>query len=419
MASASAPARIENVPRFVIPNKKMQRRQDSKTLGDIFEKDASDTPLLFNAKLRRDDGLTYRIPEHQRHPSWKKEKKQLLVDTVFRNYPMSGFVASEHCENDKIYYDIEDGQSRLSNLQDFYNDGFAYETETGQQVKFSQLSNAVQRRFENYRIYIEVMSDFKDNAQYEVFERLQNGEPLKDKDLYWNRREYSLVKYGRELIRSPSWLGAYMNTRRGITDNYRNSLPPIVTFIYAIINYHIIKQRESNSSKRKSMWSSFRAQADMMDEPISETDRKRINDFLEYLNHIINECYRIFPKNDKESVNTWCNFSKQTGMILHEWLENENASEDIKKFNQKKWIEMMILERQSGDLMFKGKKTMWNGMLSKFRQNTDDESIGARLERINEFYTNREEVSAKHGIVYYIKDSDTNDDSAEESSNDE
>lgn len=389
---------------FVIPSKKMQRRQDSKTLGDIFEKDASGTPLLFNADLRRGDGLTYRIPEHQRHPSWKKEKKQLLVDTVFRNYPMSGFVVSEHCENDKIYYDIEDGQSRLSILQEFYNDGFTYETETGQQVKFSQLSNAVQRRFENYKIYIEVMSDFKDNAQYEVFERLQNGEALADKDLYWNRRDYSLVQKAMKLIQTPQWLGTYMNTHKGITDKNRNALPPTVTFIYAIINYHAIKQCEGNPSKRKSMWSSFRAQAAMLNEPIDQNDHTRINNFLEYLNHIINEVYRIHPKQNRERLGTWNNFAKQTGMILYEWLENENASEEEKKVNQEKWIYLMNLERKSGDLMFKGKKTMWNGMLSKLRQNTDDAALSARLERVNEFYADKETIADEHGIIYYSEE---------------
>jgi hypothetical protein len=401
---------------FAIPSKKMQRRQDSKTLGDIFEKDdKSKTPKYFNASLRRDDGLKYRIPEHQRHPSWKKEKKQLLVDTVFRNYPMSGFVVSEHCENNDIYYDIEDGQSRLSILQEFYNDGFTYETETGQQVKFSQLSNAVQRQFENYKIYIEVMSDFKDNAQYEVFERLQNGEALADKDLYWNRRDYSLIQKAMKLIQTPHWLGTYMNTNKGITDKNRNALTSTVTFVYAIINYHIIKQRESNPSKRKSMWSSFRAQAAVLNEPIGENDHNRINTFLEYLNRIINEVYRIHRKQNRERVGTWNNFAKQTGMILHEWLENENASAEVKKLNQEKWIELMILERKSGDLMFKGRKTMWNGMLSKLRQNTDDVALAARLERVNEFYANKEAIADEHGIIYSTEEN--NNDSDESTDN--
>lgn len=400
---------------FMIPSKKMTRRQDNTTLGDIFEKDESGTPRHFNSKLRSQSGLKYRIPEHQRHPSWKKDAKQLLVDTVFRNYPMSGFVVSEHCEAGHIYYDFEDGQSRMSILQDYYNDEFSYQTDTHQSVKFSQLPRSVQRRFENYKIYIEVMSEFEENSQFEVFERLQYGEPLKDKDLYWNRREYPYVERAIDIIRTPLWRGAYMNTSKGISDKERSALPAVVTFIYAITQYNRIKDEHSNNpSRRKSMWKCFRAQATILNTPISENDNMRINQFLEYLNYIIDEVYRIYPKQIRERVGTWNNFAKQTGMILQEWLETETDSDEVKRANQTKWVELMILERKSGDFMFKkGKKTMWNGMDTSHKQNTDDVSVGARLERVNAFYADREEVSVEHGIVYSTQHIDSNTESTD------
>ena len=393
------------VTTFAVPSKKMERRQEYTTLGEIFEKDDEGNPIHFNSFLRRNEGLKYRIPEHQRHPSWKKEAKQLLVDTVFRNYPMSGFVVSEHCKDSDIWFDFEDGQSRMSILQDFYQDGFAFETEDGQKVMFSQLSHSVQRRFENYRIYIEVMYKYEEDAQYEVFERLQFGEPLKDKDLYWNRRDYTYVQKAMQLIRTPSWKGLYMNTSKGISDSERTALPSVVTFIYAIIQYNNIKQREGIVSKRRSMWKCFRAQAPTLNNPITDAENEKIDAFLEYLNHIIDEVYRIYPRQPRERVGNWCNFAKQTGMILMEWLESEN-DEDINAENQEKWIDMMVLERKSSDFMFKkGRKTMWNGLHSTAKQNTDDAAIYARLERLNEFYLDRETIAAQNGIVYWTEES--------------
>ena len=398
----------ESVTTFTVPSKKMERRQDYTTLGEIFEKDQEGTPKKFNAKLRRHDGLLYRIPEHQRHPSWKKEAKQRLVDTVFLNYPMSGFVVSEHFRDNIHWFDFEDGQSRMSILQDFYQDGFGFETEDGNEVKFSQLPHSVQRRFENYRIYIEVMYQYEDDAQFEVFERLQFGEPLKDKDLYWNRRDYTYVQKAIQLISTNNWKSVYMNTSKGISDKERNALPPVVTFIYAILQYNNIKQREGDIGKRKSMWKCFRAQASKLNDPISESDDKRINLFLEYLNYIIDEVYRIYPREPRERVGIWCNFAKQTGMILLEWLENEH-DEEAKINNQNKWIEMMVLERKSSDLMFKkGKKTMWNGLHSTDKQNTNDGAINARLNRLNEFYLDRDAVAAENGIIYWTEDSEIN-----------
>ena len=198
-----------------------------------------------------------------------------------------------------------------------------------------------------------------------------------------------------------------MNTSKGITDEKRGALPAVVTFLYAITQYNMIKQKESsNPSRRKSMWKCFRAQVTVLKTPISENDNKRINTFLEYLNYIIDEVYSIYPQQARERLGTWNNLAKQTGMILHEWLETEFETNKVKKSNQKKWIELMILERMSGDFMFSGKKTMWNGLHTSHKQNTDDASVAARLERVNAFFANRDEVSTENGIVYCTEETE-------------
>ena len=50
--------------------------------------------------------------------------------------------------------------------------------------------------------------------------------------------------------------------------------------------------------------------------------------------------------------------------------------------------------------MFKGKKTMWNGLKSSHKQNTDNEALKRRVDRVNEFYVNPEEVAQDNGIQY-------------------
>lgn len=389
-----------------VPAKKMDRRQDVKTLGEVFEKDQYNNPLHFDGKVRRADHLTFLIPFHQRWESWSKEAKQKIVDTVFRNYPMGGFVLCEHVSSSKIYYDFEDGQSRMTILQEFYNNEFAFKTDDGRDVFFRDLSPSDQRRFENYKVSFEIMCNAQPEAICEVFERLQGGQPLKDKDHYWNLRQCSYVQKAMTLIACENWLGSYMSTSNGITDKNRVALPSVVTFIFAIIHYHEIKDAESSPSLRKSMWKSFRAQRTKLDGTINAADNIRIEDFLKYLKVIIDNVYATYAKQHRETVATWCNLTKQTGMILHEWLENEDVADEVKRANQQKWIEMMVLERKSGDFMFKGKKTMWNGFRNKHRQNTDDESIATRLERVNEFYANRQEVAPQHAIKYCVDDAD-------------
>ena len=83
------------------PEKAMERARIETTLGDIFELDYSEDPQprYFDSKTRSQNGMKYRIPEHQRHPQWKSDQKNLLIDSIFRNYPMNGIVVSTLCAN--------------------------------------------------------------------------------------------------------------------------------------------------------------------------------------------------------------------------------------------------------------------------------------------------------------------------------
>ena len=91
-------------------------------------------------------------------------------------------------------------------------------------------------------------------------------------------------------------------------------------------------------------------------------------------------------------------------MILFEWLTNEHKNPIFHEQNRKKWVEIMLIERKSTNFMFKGKKTMWNGLKSSHKQNTDNEALKRRVDRVNEFYVNPEEVAQDNGIQYNTGD---------------
>jgi hypothetical protein len=316
---------------------------------------------------------------------------------------MSGVVMSQHVDDvsGKLYFDIEDGQSRLSNLQGFYMNEYPYILEDGKEIYFKDITRGKQRAFENYQICIEEISDVSDYEISEAFERLQFGMPLKDKDLYWNRKvEFPYVSNAISLIDEPYWLNVYMNTEKKISDKNRGSLPDIVTFIYAIINFNKVKAEQATRSIRKTFCKSFRSQIRELKKNITDDDNRRIKGFLTYLNAIITAIYTsVSPKTEKpkENIKTWGSLARQTGLILYEWLENEGNAH---KTNQEKWIKIMQLERRSGNFMFKGNKTMWNGLKSSHKQNTDDDALDARLSRVNEFINDPEGIAKKHGIIY-------------------
>lgn len=385
---------------FNVPSPEMEREFKRKTLGEMFETDEENNPVNFDYRKRNNSNLLYNIPEHQRYPQWNKEQKQKLIDTVFRNYPMSGFVVSEHIEDKNKRYDFEDGQTRLSVLQQYFMDEFSY-TYNNHEIFYSNLSMQSKRRFTNYYINLEVLANIKDpDVVHDVFDRLQNGTVLKKPDLYWNRKEYSYVKKAMDIVKTPIWLDKYMNTNSGISDKHRSALPSVVTLIYSIIHFNEVREQKQESM-RKTMCEDYRAQALNLNNPIKKSDEKRIETFLEYINHIITEVYRIFPPEHRETVCHWGKLGKQTSMILLEWLEWEKqGNQSINRINQKKWIELMNIERRSGNFMFKGEKTMWNNMISTEKQNMDDASVSARLKRVTAFYTNMVNTSKEHSIKF-------------------
>lgn len=95
----------------------------------------------------------YRIPEHQRFPSWSLVKKQKLVDSILKNYPIHAFIMVRRLENggQDEFCNIEDGQTRMTSLQEYLLNG--YPNEDGK--LFSELDSVMQERFKNYQVTIE------------------------------------------------------------------------------------------------------------------------------------------------------------------------------------------------------------------------------------------------------------------------
>ena len=82
-----------------MPQSQIERTFQQYTLGQLFDKDAEGNPCRFNSRARDESTLPLRIPLHQRYPQWKHSKKCKLVDSVMKNYPMSGMILSRVVKN--------------------------------------------------------------------------------------------------------------------------------------------------------------------------------------------------------------------------------------------------------------------------------------------------------------------------------
>ena len=155
-------------------------------------------------EIQESSKTEFRIPIHQRFPSWSLSKKQRLVDSVLRNYPIHAIIATRKLENDGldviVYFDIEDGQTRMTALQEYYMDEFACECgddSIGNGKKFSELSPTMKQHFINYQVTMETFSGDRNttnNDIAEIFNRLNSGKSLSDNDKFHSRDETPVLK---------------------------------------------------------------------------------------------------------------------------------------------------------------------------------------------------------------------------------
>src|SRR3546814_14453558 len=52
-------------------------------------------------------------PDYQRPPAWSRKQKQLLMDTILRNYDIPKFYWRKVNRADGVQYEVVDGQQRL------------------------------------------------------------------------------------------------------------------------------------------------------------------------------------------------------------------------------------------------------------------------------------------------------------------
>ena len=147
--------------------------------------------------------LSYRIPAHQRFPSWSLPKKQRLVESVLKDYPIHAFIM---IRQDMNYSFVEDGQTRMTSLHEFIMDVFPCETGTiGAGKKFSELPSKMQQAFLNYQVTIESFNatSTSEDEMSDIFERLNSGKPLSDNDKFHARMNTPVLAFALEIKGHP------------------------------------------------------------------------------------------------------------------------------------------------------------------------------------------------------------------------
>lgn len=122
-------------------------------------------------------------PDYQRPAVWTKSQKQLLIDTILRDYDIPKIYLHKKAE-DK--FDVIDGQQRIRTIWSYYNDEFALakdaEDVNGYIVankKYSELPIDVSSLIDSYTLDFVILDNQNEDEIREMFLRLQNGTSLK------------------------------------------------------------------------------------------------------------------------------------------------------------------------------------------------------------------------------------------------
>lgn len=133
-------------------------------------------------------GVRQRIdtnPDFQRPAVWTTAQKQLLVDTILREYDVPKMYWRKLSANPDRY-DVVDGQQRLRAIWEFVDGEFKLPKNSDpvdgidpSGCGYETLSDDLRVRFDTYALDVVVLEDTDEDEVREMFLRLQNGTSLK------------------------------------------------------------------------------------------------------------------------------------------------------------------------------------------------------------------------------------------------
>ena len=132
------------------------------------------------------------VPNFQRDYVWTSKQQQSYLESISEGLPLFGPVINIDNESGKQF--IMDGQNRLYTIYNFMNDEITFDNESGEKIKYSEMTPSSQRKFKNIKIsYTETHNWTREQCQ-EFFMVIQEGTPLKNGELIHAKPENPFTK---------------------------------------------------------------------------------------------------------------------------------------------------------------------------------------------------------------------------------
>jgi hypothetical protein len=289
---------------------------------------------------------------------------------------------------------------------------------------FSERTEHEKNRFMSYIFPTETMTSSRsarsspmsiEEHHYENFDRINRGKPLSDNDKYWCRKTKPMVKFSIELINILKESCPFMQTKSFGTKTKdgkinRIVLEKICTIVGAIL-YNVYKKSYSRHYVNLCI-------------PITNEKKNEVYHFLNNYVKIYSKIYTDVPKKTGEQIKDFNNPGKFLALIIMDFKVERPGKTNQDKINM--WADILNIDRASSNFM-KGTQTLYNSFTDGDKKNQEISNIEKRLERIIEFYNEKQMISERYHIEYnnYIvenseseNESDDSNESENESEND-
>ena len=163
-----------------LPRPVFDRESTQIFLREFFQKDDDGNYVNFDANQdRNNSNMKYRIPIHQRYNKWTSDAKRDLIESIYMNYATPSIILSRHSDGEtNFYFNIEDGQSRFTVIQDHLDDKFKFNGKL-----FRICLSMLQNRFLDYCFPTSITNPHRtradnttiDDHHFENFDRINRG----------------------------------------------------------------------------------------------------------------------------------------------------------------------------------------------------------------------------------------------------
>lgn len=354
---------------IVVP--RTHRDQTNRRLISIVGQDVFDPNADRSLGTKR-----YRVPEHQRFPAWPLHYKVALVDTIFKDYPIGAIILSTHqdASDHQPYYDVEDGQTRMTVLQEYVLDKFKW----GGRL-YSELTPDERAEFNSYTVRVDVigpgldMSDIEYKAHIaDMYERLNSSKPLTDNDKFHNRQTTSTMQFLNRLktstefgdqIRKYCWATVGEGKTRG-------NLKEFVGLILSLATREV-----------QCLTTSYAQNGPVLNRTIiGEQEERGVAGFLRWYFGILDQALR----NVTRPKRIYGRLSGICGMMACDWIQQRQNQNQIQCHNRDGMWRQYIKIQNSREHF---ERRIFADLTDGVVRNTTPSAINARISAVIEAYT--------------------------------